>query len=191
MLAGFVGELSAGASVAAVKDPRACRLVPLWLDVAARAGARPAALLVVRHPDEVAASLEKRGGMSRARAHLLWTIHLLEAERDSRGIPRAFVSYDALLADWRSELERLGDVLPGFLPAPDEDAATAIDAFLDASLRNAAGEGGPAAGSPFRAMALELYALAMRCTAGTRDEAMDRGFDALAEKLRQRCVRST
>lgn len=190
VLAELVGELSADAPVAAVKDPRACRVVPLWLDVAARAGARPAALLVVRHPDEVAASLEKRGGMSRARAHLLWMIHLLEAERDSRGMPRAFVAYDALLADWRSELERLGNALPGFLPAPDQSAAAAIDAFLDASLRNTTDDGGSTAESPFRAMALELHALALRCTVEAPGDATDRGFDAFAERLRQRTAHS-
>ena len=161
VLAELVADLLAGAQVAAVKDPRICRVLPLWMEVAARAGARPAALLVVRHPDEVASSLERRGGMSRARAHLLWMTHLLDAERDSRDLPRAFVSYDALLADWRAELGRIGEALPGWLPAPDPEAAIA-------------------------ALALELHGLALRGTVDPPADGFARDFDAFAEKLRQR-----
>jgi hypothetical protein len=186
VLAELVAGLFAGAPVAAVKDPRACRMVPLWRDVAARAAARPAALLIVRHPDEVARSLADRGGMSRTRAHLLWMVHLLEAERDSRDLPRAFVSYDALLADWRAELARIGEAMPGFLPVPDQNAAAAIDGFLDASLRNHEGGGSPAKNSPFQALALELHRLALRCTVEPSGDDLRRDFDAFAEKLRQR-----
>src|SRR5262245_33726756 len=45
----------ASSSLWAVKDPRICRLAPIWLRALADCGVRPGVLLVVRHPREVAA----------------------------------------------------------------------------------------------------------------------------------------
>ena len=81
-----------------VKDPRLCRLVPLWHQILARLGLRPVFLLMLRRPDEVAGSLARRDGMGREKASQLWLEHTLAAERWSRGYPRAFVTYDQLLA---------------------------------------------------------------------------------------------
>lgn len=160
VLSGVVAELFAHADVVAVKDPRSCRVVPLWREVAARVHARAGAVLMVRHPSEVATSLQRRDGLSRSRAHLLWIRYLLDAERATRGMPRAFVSYEALLEDWRGEIGRIGNALGVALA--QTAAATEIDQFLDASLRNhtAAQVGGDE--SPFASLAMALYALALR-----------------------------
>ena len=42
-----------------VKDPRACRLVPLWREVLAQVEAEFAPILAIRNPLEVAASLQQ------------------------------------------------------------------------------------------------------------------------------------
>ena len=177
--------------VAAVKDPRTSRVVPLWLDVATGVQARAGALLMLRHPNEVAGSLRKRDGLSRSRAHLLWMTYLLEAERASRGIPRAFVAYEALLADWRSELARmrkqgLVDALPTPTPAMERD----IDNFLDASLRShkAASDSGELQ-SPFEPLAVELYGLALRCALAPEEAGAEAQFDAIAQKLERVAAR--
>lgn len=83
----------------AVKDPRLCRLLPLWNAVLRQLGVRTHALFVVRHPQEVAASLRVRNDWPESLARLLWTYHLIEPELHSRGMPRAIVGYDTLLAD--------------------------------------------------------------------------------------------
>lgn len=82
----------------ALKDPRLCRLLPLWVGALRAAGIEPRVLLVVRHPAEVAASLAKRNGFSPALSQLLWLEHMFSAERDSRGCTRAVVTYDDLIA---------------------------------------------------------------------------------------------
>ncbi|WP_222565222.1 hypothetical protein [Novilysobacter antarcticus] len=175
-------DADADAAVAAVKDPRSSRVVPLWLDVAAQAGARPSALLMVRHPNEVAGSLHKRDGLSRSRAHLLWMTYLLEAERASRELPRAFVSYEALLADWRIEMDRMRKRLGVALLATTA-VAEEIDGFLDVSLRNNQAERGGKPVSPFEPLALELYGLALHCAADPAGNRADEGFDAITAKL--------
>jgi hypothetical protein len=85
----------------AIKDPRICRLWPLWRDVLAEFGAKPLIIMPVRNPLEVAASLKRRNGFNPAKSHLLWLRHVLDAESATRGIPRAITSYDSLVEDWQ------------------------------------------------------------------------------------------
>ena len=116
----------------AVKDPRMCRIAPVWLEALASLDIAPRVILIVRHPAEVARSMQaQRWIASTARAHLCWLQHILEAEEATRGVPRSLITYDALLADWRSERERISRDLELEWPALVADGAAAIDAFLD------------------------------------------------------------
>ncbi len=127
-----------------IKDPRMCRLVPVWLDALGRFGTKPWTVLPIRHPDAVARSLMARDGISPANSHLLWLRHMLDAERATRELPRVFVDYDALLDDWRTAIDWIGSQLRFHWPLPVADASSAIDAFLDPRLRHH----GPAFSSP-------------------------------------------
>ena len=179
-----VRSMFAGGNTAiSVKDPRTSRVVPLWRDVARAVGAEVGAMLMLRHPVEVAASLRRRDGLSSARSHLLWITYVLDAERGSRGTRRAFVSYEALLADWRGEMARLRQgPIGGMVPALDPMSARDIDMFLDASLRNHSSSGDAADPSPFEPLAVELYGLGLRCAL---DPSLDdaAAFDGIAQRL--------
>jgi hypothetical protein len=54
----------------AVKDPRLCRLLPLWNVVLAESACKPLYVIVFRHPREVAASLMKRESFSSDKSYL-------------------------------------------------------------------------------------------------------------------------
>lgn len=86
----------------ALKDPRICRFAPFWLDVLDTAGVRPAIIMPIRNPLEVAESLFRRNGFDPALGHLLWLRHVLEAEAGSRGWPRFHTSFESLLTGWSS-----------------------------------------------------------------------------------------
>ncbi len=118
-----------------LKDPRLCRLLPLWLCILAELDCRPAFVLNIRHPLEVAQSLKARDGISAERACLLWMQHFLESERATRGHPRALVAYPRLLADWRGEARRLVQELGLPLQYDDPEIAGKVDDFLSADLR--------------------------------------------------------
>lgn len=90
-----------------LKDPRVCRLVPLWLRILATLGYQPNFVIPVRNPLDVAASLQVAEGTAEAKGLLLWLQYFLAAERETRGHPRSFVGYDALLRDWRVVVERI------------------------------------------------------------------------------------
>jgi glycosyltransferase involved in cell wall biosynthesis len=102
----FVDELVAAvrqdfgdAATFVVKDPRMCRLMPLWRRVLDQVGAQGRYAIPLRNPLEVARSLEKRDGLPLAQGCLLWLRNMLDAERETRGSPRVFVHYQDLLAD--------------------------------------------------------------------------------------------
>ncbi len=120
----------------AVKDPRICRLVPLWLSVLRELGCKPHFLLIGRNPLEVAGSLASRNSFPANKSQLLWLRHLIDAERDTRGYPRAFITYEALLRDWRRTMSRVSRKLGLEWPRPISSASPEVDQFLRARLRH-------------------------------------------------------
>jgi len=124
------------ARLLAIKDPRQCRCVPVIADVLGDMGVEPRALLMLRSPAEIARSVASRDGTTPAYAHLLWLRHMIDAERATRGMTRAVVDYDGMLANWRQVAARIAPLAdrPGW--EPNESEAAAVDAFLDPALRH-------------------------------------------------------
>jgi len=120
----------------ALKDPRLCRLLPLWAPLLQSLETRPACVLVVRHPLEIAASLARRDGALPSRSHLLFLQHMLPAERETRGWPRSIVLYDELVADWRGVAKRVAADCEIAWPRDLEAAAPEVEAFLSGDLRH-------------------------------------------------------
>lgn len=126
------------ASLLTVKDPRVCKLVPLWVRALRDLEIEPVFVIPVRNPIDVAASLRRAEGVEEAKATLLWLHYFLAAERDTRGYRRSFASYDALLEDWRRVMARVESDLALVLPRASRRAEAEIDAFLARELRHAA-----------------------------------------------------
>jgi len=124
-----------------LKDPRVSLLMPLWRPVFEQAGLSPLCVIPVRDPLAVAGSLAKRNGFSIEKSILVWCAYMLAAEAYSRGLPRVFVSYEALLADWRSEARRIEAAHGVALPRLNDAAGRAIDDFLSPDLRHHQGVG--------------------------------------------------
>jgi hypothetical protein len=119
-----------------VKDPRLCRLLPLWRRMCADNAAPLHCILTARNPLDVADSLRRRDAMPPADALLLWLRHVLEAERNSRGLPRGFMTYDQLMRDGAVTIRRAAAAADVVLP-PDAEADAALAAFLQSSRRHA------------------------------------------------------
>jgi hypothetical protein len=124
------------ASFWALKDPRMCRLLPLWQQVFARLGVKPLYLHIFRNPLEVAASLQHRDEIPRPLALLLWFQHNLEAVQNSAGSPRRFLTFPQLLDHGESRLLHifqeweLSAYVKGVTDDPDESP------FLNSLLRH-------------------------------------------------------
>jgi hypothetical protein len=119
-----------------VKDPRLCRLLPLWRPLFETEWGQPDAVVILRDPAEVARSLGDRDGISSERAHLLWLQHVFDAERWSRDYPRTVVTFDALLKDWRKIVNHMNSVLHLGLPLDDPLIQQRARDFLAPELRH-------------------------------------------------------
>lgn len=121
----------AAAPLWAVKDPRICRLLPLWLSLEDELHVQFHALHIVRHPEEVAGSLRVRNSMPPEQTRLLWLQYTMEAHTAARKLPRALLSFGELLADWKRGMEAVAKQLELAWPVLIEQAGPAIDDFLN------------------------------------------------------------
>ena len=119
-----------------LKDPRICRLVPFWVAALDEFGAVPVFVTPVRNPLEVAASLKERNGFSTPKGLLLWLRHVLEAEHQTRGHPRVFISYERLLEDWEGEARAIADHLQISWPRLNHSARDEVERFLEPRRRH-------------------------------------------------------
>jgi hypothetical protein len=119
-----------------IKDPRMCRLFPLWATALKELDIAPRVVIPLRDPAEVARSLEVRDELTGNQAKLLWLRHLLDAEYSTRGVMRAFLRYDDLLDDWQSETSRLSKQLDIKWPRRSSATEAEINDFLTPQLRH-------------------------------------------------------
>ncbi len=117
------------------KDPRTCLTLPFWREALAQTAqveARMRYAICVRHPLDVAASLEARDGMSHEESVRLWLRYTWQAVVQTSGQPRAFVSYEGYFPSWEDQAARLAR----FLGLADLAGAqrSAIEAHLDEDL---------------------------------------------------------
>lgn len=126
----------ANAPLFVVKEPRMCRFSGFAIDALEGLGVHVAPVLTLRNPVEVIDSLEKRDGMPREEAALLWLRHVLDAEAETRGRPRAFTSFEAVLGNWREELARIAAALQLKLPYKADEIGPLVDEFLSPNLRH-------------------------------------------------------
>lgn len=124
-----------GSAPAVLKDPRICRLMPLWVQALERAGRVPIVLTPLRRPAEVARSLAKRDSFSLGRAYLIWLRHVLEAEHASRGTTRLLFRWSDFMSDWRGVVDDIRVRTGADLQTSDIELAAEVDGFLDGGLR--------------------------------------------------------
>lgn len=86
------------------KDPRTSLTLPFWDTVLDEL---PAAVLCVRNPLDVAASLSRRGDMSARLGFQLWYAYSSSALREVAGRAHVVAHYDAFFEDGATELARV------------------------------------------------------------------------------------
>lgn len=113
-----------------VKDPRMCRLAFLWIEVLAALKVQVNVIIPFRHPLEVAQSMGKRDGFVPEKVLLMWLRYVLEAECQSRDLPRCFVNYAQLLNNPRQATEAI--VSQCAISVTDKaDSLKQIEQFVD------------------------------------------------------------
>lgn len=124
-----------------MKDPRLSILLPAWRPIIEDLALDARCVIAVRHPLAVAASLARRDSFTVQKSVLLWINYMLAAATYSEGLPRVFVSYDALLSDWRAQAARIEAGVGAPTPASSPLAAAELDRVVTADLRRSASDG--------------------------------------------------
>jgi hypothetical protein len=119
------------------KDPRTIRLLPFWQSALQRLEVSDSYLVVIRNPRSVAHSLMRRHGMDALTSHLLWLTYVVPQLPAIANRPFIVTDYDLVIAQPRSQLERIACRLD----IPLNDSCNAgIDQFthdfLDSNLRH-------------------------------------------------------
>jgi hypothetical protein len=117
-----------------MKDPRVCRLIPVWTTAAAWLGID----LKFIHIYRLSGQLESlaKWGWSKEKAISMIATHHVAALQATDGLCRTFMFFEQLLLNWRSSMTEIADVLKIDWVTPIDQAAEQIDAFLDPSLKH-------------------------------------------------------
>lgn len=121
---------------AVIKDPRLCRLLPLWKRAFALLGITPLNVVMLRAPEEVAASLKCRDAMTIQKSALLYIAYLLDVEQHTRGERRLVINYSELLAGPLTVLAEIESALDTDITKRDETQLARISGFIDRTLCN-------------------------------------------------------
>ncbi len=162
-----------------VKDPRLCRLYPLWREILTELGVRIKAVLLVRHFSESVASLIKRNDMTPAQAMDLWTSHVLESERLTRYANRTLVLSTALFEDWLGVIRGIAEDLDISLRLDDPDALNRASIFVSDELRHYRAPRLSGVGLPQLKLAKDSYRILEQ---GTREAIDESALDKLYRK---------
>ena len=141
----------------AIKDPRTCRLLPVWKNVTADLDIQPSYWIVYRNPREVARSLFERDGIPASQSHLLWYRYVSESERATRGARRAFLDFERLLVDWRSAMRETWAALDLPWTDPVGSAQAEIERFIEREMRHHHGDHSPEENAVLTDLALPAY----------------------------------
>ena len=126
----------------AIKDPRLSLTAPVWIKALKTSGFEVDCVFIVRDPREVVDSLHHRNGWPHSPLYLMWVQYVLEAEAATRECRRTMVTYDQILSNWRTSIERMANDLHLTWPVAANEAAAAIDAFVDRGQRHHHAVGG-------------------------------------------------
>jgi hypothetical protein len=148
-----------------IKDPRICRLMPLWVPLIKEHFTEAQFILPIRHPVAVAHSLVQRGEMTIGDSLKLWVVHVIEGERSTREFPRAFTTYDKLM---RSPVETMLG-LARSVGLPEDGVAAAVSKQIDSRLRHHTECSWPE-GAPDEALILAMHQALLSEESGKREE---------------------
>ncbi|SDE42194.1 hypothetical protein SAMN05421538_106193 [Paracoccus isoporae] len=110
-----------------VKDPRMSLLMPGWAAHLDRAGT-VSALIALRHPAEIAASLQRRDGLAADLVYLSWIAHTLAALDATTQMPRDLILFPDWMGDVDATLTRIAALCDREVP---KDAAEQVRARFD------------------------------------------------------------
>ncbi len=114
------------------KDPRTCLTLPFWRPLIG-----PARFVIChRHPLEIAASLERRDGLSTEQSIALWRLYTAQAVAGTADDLRVFVGYRTLLGDPLAACQDLAAFVDAPERAADPEVRREIEGWVEPTMRH-------------------------------------------------------
>lgn len=179
-----VKEEFSGDKIAAVKDPRICRIADFWNTSLQQGNIfAPNYIFCLRHPLEVAKSLNHRDKMNMERGLGLWLRYNLDGEFQTRSHNRCFVHYENLLSDWKAEVARINEQLEIKPFKLTKAAQTKVNKYLSKDLKHhESKDDDTGSDHEMLALSLEVYELLL---SATKDKTLSEKAKRRLNKLRR------
>ena len=123
-------------NIGLIKDPRICKLVPLWESVLSEMDVQSHYVICVRNPLEIAKSLNNRNRFELQYALSLWFINLRLLESETRTLRRVFVRYEDILLNYTGVIQHVNHHLDTELQFSTANIEKQVSSFLRNSLRH-------------------------------------------------------
>ncbi len=94
-----------------IKDPRLCRLAYFWFSICNECSIAYKVIFLVRNPNEVALSLNKRNNMPQSGGYALWLDYLYSAIGQLNNVDTLFIRLDAFCCSMNEHINAIGDFL--------------------------------------------------------------------------------
>ena len=154
-----------------IKDPRACRLFPLWRVICRDLGVQSKVLMMFRHPAAVATSIGRRNNISQQDALLAWLKYNLDAIEASVDSPRVFVSFESFQSNWKNVAKKIEASLQIEWPISLEDGQAEMDLFFDSSMISCSADVPMEAAEHIKSWCIDLYEALKAAELGDFDRA--------------------
>lgn len=135
-LSHIILSLAETSSCVGIKDPRIAKLLPLWLPLLDSLKITPKIVMALRHPLEVAKSMEERDTISIERALALWLDYNLAIIQHTHHLSRIIIPYDQLISDTEKLLHDIIIHSEVNFPIPLDNIARTIEGIIDPNLKH-------------------------------------------------------
>ncbi|WP_349508910.1 hypothetical protein V6582_02485 [Agrobacterium vitis] len=123
-----------------IKDPRICRFFPFWRQVLEAMGKTVHVVMPLRSPWDTAKSLNYRNKMHMTHVIMLWLRHVLDAEAETRDLPRAIFTWQDFLGNWRGTCDTISAETGLTWPRLSDRSIAEVESFLSRDLQHHASE---------------------------------------------------
>lgn len=131
----FIEMMNTRSDLWGFKDPRTCRLIPLWIEMLKRANVNPVIVTVTRNKKDVAKSLADRGNYEYEKGLVLYDTYNNDLEAYTRDFKCHEMMFEEIIKDPKQEAAELAAFIEEEtncqINDPDEAAA-----FVDPSISN-------------------------------------------------------
>jgi tetratricopeptide (TPR) repeat protein len=129
-------EMAAAKGIWGFKDPRTCRLLPLWKQIFAELDLEPLYVLAIRDPAVVVDSLLKLYPLDALHGELVWLLYNLDAIRDAGEELRIVVDYDRWFTAPVEQAKAVATALELAWPSKDNDLVAQLTQTIRPDLRH-------------------------------------------------------